>query len=87
MYLSDVCLFYFFFTIYENINQAENEHNDCYYSKTVNFLLKVTIRGLLVESPKVLSVPRKVARFFPLLFEVRSCQVELFTIPRRVLPN
>ena len=30
----------------------------CYYNKTVNFLLKATIRGLLVETPKVLSVPR-----------------------------
>ena len=54
MYLSDV----FFLTICENINQAENEHKECYYSKAVNFLLKATIRGLLVESPKVLSVPR-----------------------------
>ena len=54
MYLFDV----FFLTICENINQAENEHKDCYYSKTVNFLLKVIIRGLLVESPEVLSVPR-----------------------------
>ena len=53
-----VCLFVFFFTIYENINQAENEHKDCYYSKTVYFLLKATIRGLLVESPEVLNVPR-----------------------------
>ena len=50
--------FYFFLTIYENINQAENEHKDCYYRKTVNFILKATIRGLLVESSEVLSVPR-----------------------------
>ena len=52
-----VCLFVFL-TICENIIQAENEHKDCYYSKTVNFLLKATIQGLLVESPEVLSVPR-----------------------------
>ena len=33
-------------------------NKDCYYNKTVNFLLKVTIRGLLVETSEVLSVPR-----------------------------
>ena len=44
--------------IYENINQAKNEHKECYYSKTVDFLLKSTIRGLLVESPEVLNVLR-----------------------------
>ena len=55
-----VCLFCFFFfdDLRENINQAENEHKDCYYSKTMNFLLKATIRGLLVETLEVLSVPR-----------------------------
>ena len=59
MYLSYVCFLLFFFsTICENINQAEKEHKDCYYSKTVNFLLKATIRGVLVESLEVLSVPR-----------------------------
>ena len=41
---------------------------DCYYNRTVNFLLKATIRGLLVETHEVLSV----TRFFPPLFEVRS---------------
>ena len=56
MYLS--AFFFFFSTICENINQAENEHKECYYSKTMNFLLKATIRGLLVESPEVLIVPR-----------------------------
>ena len=30
----------------------------CYYNKTMNFLLKATIRGLLVEMSEVLSVPR-----------------------------
>ena len=50
--------FFFFFMIRENITQAKNELKECYYSKTVNFLLKVTIRGLLIESPEVLSVPR-----------------------------
>ena len=49
MYLSNV--FFFFLTICENIIQAKNELKECYYSKTVNFLLKATIRGLLVESP------------------------------------
>ena len=44
--------------ICENIIQAENELKECYYSKYVNFLLKATIRGLLVESPKVFSVLR-----------------------------
>ena len=32
-------------------------NKDYYYNKTVNFLLKATIRGLLVETPEVLSVP------------------------------
>ena len=32
-------------------------NKDCYYNKTVNFLLKATIRGLLVETLEVLSVP------------------------------
>ena len=36
MYLSDVCLFFFFLMIYENITQAENGHKECYYIKTVN---------------------------------------------------
>ena len=30
---------------------------------------------------------KSVARFLPHLFEVRSCQVGLFMIPRRVLPS
>ena len=33
-------------------------NKDCYYNKTVNFLLKSTIRGLLLETPEVLSFPR-----------------------------
>ena len=33
-------------------------NKDCYYNKTVNFLLKATIRGLLVEMLEVLSIPR-----------------------------
>ena len=33
-------------------------NEDCFYNKIVNFLLKATIRGLLVETPEVLSVPR-----------------------------
>ena len=42
-------------------------NKDCYYNKTVNFLLKATIRGLLVEAPEVLSVPR-VWQDFSLIF-------------------
>ena len=42
-------------------------NKDCYYNKTVNFLLKATIRGLLVEMPEVLSVPR-VWQGFSLLY-------------------
>ena len=41
-------------------------NKDCYYNKTVNFLLKATIRGLLVETPEVLSIP-KVWQGFSLL--------------------
>ena len=33
-------------------------NKDCYYNKTMNFLLKAKIRGLLVETPEVLNVPR-----------------------------
>ena len=33
-------------------------NKDCYCNKTMNFLLKATIRGLLVEMPEVLSVLR-----------------------------
>ena len=33
-------------------------NKDCYYNKIVTCLLRATIRGLLVEMPKVLSVPR-----------------------------
>ena len=33
-------------------------NTECYDSKTMNFLLKATIRGLLVEFLEVLSVPR-----------------------------
>ena len=44
--------------ICKNITQAENELKECYYSKTMNFLLKATIRGLLIESPEVLNVLR-----------------------------
>ena len=59
MYLSNVCLFFFLFDdLRKNINQAENEHKDSYYSKTMNFLLKATIRGLLVETLEVLNLPR-----------------------------
>ena len=39
-------------------------NKDCYYNKTANFLLKTTIRGLLVETPEVLGVPRVWQGFF-----------------------
>ena len=41
-------------------------NKDFYYNKTLNFLLKAIIRGLLVETPEVLSVPR-VGQGFSLL--------------------
>ena len=42
-------------------------NKDCYYNKIMNFLLKATIRGLLVETPEVLSVLR-VWQGFSLLY-------------------
>ena len=42
-------------------------NKDCCYNKIVNFLLKATIRGLLVETPEVLIVPR-VRQGFSLLY-------------------
>ena len=87
MFVLFLFLFFFFF-VCENIDQADNEQR-LLYNKTVNFLLKATIQGLLVETPEVLGVQRSknVARFFPPLFQVRSCQVELFVIPCKVLPS
>ena len=82
-----VCFVFFFLTICEKFNQAENEHKECYYRKTMNFLLKAIIQGLLIELSEVLRVSKNVARFFPLMFEVRGCQVGLFPIPRRSLPS
>ena len=73
---------FFFFTIYENINQPENEQKECYYRKTVNFLLKATIRGLLVESPKVLNIPRMRQGF-----SLFCLKFVIFAIPRRALLN
>ena len=61
MYLFDVCLFvclFVFLTIYGNVIHAENELKECCCCKTVNFLLKATIRGVLVESPEVFNVLR-----------------------------
>ena len=51
-------VFFLFLMIYENMTPVENELKECYYSKAVNFLLKPIVRGLLIESPKVLRVPR-----------------------------
>ena len=39
------------------LNRVINEHTDCYL-KADDTLLKVTIRGLLIESFEVLNVPR-----------------------------
>ena len=56
MFLSDACLFFFFCCARMFIELKMNK--DWYYRKTANFLLKATIRGLLVETFDVLSVPR-----------------------------
>ena len=48
------CLFFLFI---RKLNKVINEHTDC-YPKADDTLLKITIRGLLIESFEVLSVPR-----------------------------
>ena len=39
------------------LNKVINKHTDCYL-KADDTLLKITIRGLLIETLEVLSVPR-----------------------------
>ena len=56
MYLYDVCFFFFYCSVRILIRPKMNK--DCYYNKTVNFLLKSKIRGPLVETPEVFSVLR-----------------------------
>ena len=51
-FLLPICLAFLFI-----LNKIINGHTDCYL-KTVGTLLKITLRGLLIESFEVLSVPR-----------------------------
>ena len=53
-FLLPICLDFLFIRI---LNKGINEHTDCYL-KTDGTLLKITIRGLLIESFEVLSIPR-----------------------------
>ena len=55
-FLLPICLFFFFLFI-RILNKVINEHPDCYL-KADDTLLKITIRGLLIGSFEVLSVPR-----------------------------
>ena len=49
-----ICLAFLFIRI---LNKVINRHIDCYL-KSDGTLLKITLRGLLIESFEVLSVPR-----------------------------
>ena len=56
------CLFFFYrdallFLFIRMLNKVINEHTDCYL-KADDTLLKITFRGLLIETHEVLSVPR-----------------------------
>ena len=53
-FLLPICLVFLFTRI---LNRVINEHTDCYL-KADDTLLEITIRGLLIESFEVLSVPR-----------------------------
>ena len=53
-FLLPICLAFLYIRI---LNKVINEHTDCYL-KIDGTLLKITIRGLLIESFEVLSVPR-----------------------------
>ena len=54
VFLLPRCLPFLFIRI---LNNVINEHTDCYL-KTDDTLLKITIRGILIEKLEVLSVPR-----------------------------
>ena len=54
-FLLPICLVFFLFI--RKLNKVINEHTDC-YPKADDTLLKITIRGLLIESFEVLNVPR-----------------------------
>ena len=54
VFLLPRCLSFLFIRI---LNKVINEHTDCYL-KDDDTLLKITIRGLLIEKFEVLSVPR-----------------------------
>ena len=53
-FLLPICLVFLFIRI---LNRVINEHTD-FYLKADDTLLKITIRGLLIESFEVLSVLR-----------------------------
>ena len=54
IFLLSICLAFLFIRI---LNKVINEHIDCYL-KADDTLLKIKIRGLLIELFEVLSVPR-----------------------------
>ena len=60
-YLAELSAFFFLrcltFRSIRILNKVINEHTDCYL-KADNTLLKIIIRGLLIETLEVLSVPR-----------------------------
>ena len=60
-YLAELSAFFFLrcltFRSIRILNQVINDHTDCYL-KADNTLLKIIIRGLLIETLEVLSVPR-----------------------------
>ena len=55
-FLLSICLVIFLLFI-RKLNKVINDHTDC-YPKDDDTLLKITIRGLLIESFEVLSVLR-----------------------------
>ena len=62
-YLAELSTFFFFlprfltFLSIRILNKVINEHTYCYL-KADDILLKITIRGLLIETLELLSVPR-----------------------------
>ena len=54
VFLLPICLAFLFI---RTLNKVINEHTDCYL-KADDTLLKITIRGLLIEPFKVFSIPR-----------------------------